>query len=336
MSVMEKEQQSALAADDENALSEEELDALREASHEDSTGHGALSAHADDGHCLYDFRDPVRVFNGCLPGLESVHDAFVTGMQRALRALLGRSVEIDVVDVALTRLGDYRNSLPAPVSVHASVVDGRDCPVFLIAEGEFVYACADTFIDGRSRVRPTRKRKFSASERRLAAMLARHVFAELTNAWASLCALKFAEPETCWSTGMGGSAHGQLMLVSRFQVDLSPGGGEFHLALPEPLFNGLRTFPGAGPCAEDSAHQWRSKFVERVNDVQMRARAVFPAVNVSVADLIALAPGDFIAINRPNTVNVMVGNRVLYSAESTTSNGFAAVKVVAPAARQRG
>ena len=69
MSVMHKEQQSALAADDENALSEEELDALREAGHEDSAGHGAFSAHADDEHCLYDFRDPVRIFNGCLPGL---------------------------------------------------------------------------------------------------------------------------------------------------------------------------------------------------------------------------------------------------------------------------
>jgi flagellar motor switch protein FliM len=135
---------------------------------------------------------------------------------------------------------------------------------------------------------------------------------------------------------MAGPDHDQLMLVSRFQVDLSPGGGEFHLALPCRLFDGLRTFPAAAPRPEDAALQWRSKFVERVNDVQMRARAVFPAVNVSVADLIALAPGDFIAINRRNKVNVMVGNRVMYSAESTTSNGFAAVKVVASAAGQRG
>ena len=69
--------------------------------------------------------------------------------------------------------------------------------------------------------------------------------------------------------------------------------------------------------------------MQRVNDVQVQARAVFPGVDVSFSELVSLAPGDFIAISRQNRVNVMVGDRVLYSAEPGTSNGLAAAMVVA-------
>ena len=44
----------------------------------------------------------------------------------------------------------------------------------------------------------------------------------------------------------------------------------------------------------------------------------------------SLAPGDFIAISRQNRVSVMVGERVLYSAEPGTSNNLAAAMIVAP------
>ena len=332
---MAEEERNPLAGQDENALSEEELDALREAGNEDDATNIAPSADSEDGHRLFDFRDPARVLNGRMPGLESVHNAFVTGMRQALRVLLGRPVEIDIGDTALTRLGDYQNSLPMPVSVHTSAVHGRDNAMFLIAEGAFVYACVDTFFGGRGGVMPNVEREFSSSERRLTSVLARHVFDELKNAWAPLCALKFAEPESSSPTSMGGLRDDQLMVVSRFQVDLLPGGGEFHLALPYGLLDGLRTYLTAGPRSEDSSRQWRSRFVQRVNDVQVQARAVFPGVKVSFSELVSLAPGDFIAISRQNRVNVMVGDRVLYSAEPGTSNGLAAAMVVA-SGEQRG
>jgi flagellar motor switch protein FliM len=315
---------------DFDADGDEELDALRDVGNEDGAKNDVGSDGDGSGHRLFDFRDPTRVLNGRMPGLESVHDAFVVGMRQALRALLGRPVEIDVGETALTRLGDYQTSLPMPVSVHSSAVQGRESSMFLIAEGSFVYACVDTFFGGRGGVVPTIEREFSSSERRLTAILSRHVFDELKNAWAPLCALNFGEPEICKPTGMGGLRDDQLMVVSRFQVDLLPGGGEFHLALPYGLLDGLRTYLTAGPRSEDSSRQWRASFVQRVTDVQVQARAVFPGVQVSFSELISLAPGDFIAISRQNRVSVMVGERVLYNAEPGTSNNLAAAMIVAP------
>ncbi len=307
-----------------SVLSEEELDALR------ATGADAGGEDRDDGaQRPYDFRDPSRVLNGRLPGLEAVHDAFAAGMRPALRSLLGRPVEVDVGETSLTRLGDYQQSLPLPVSAHGAPLQGRDQSMFLVAEGMLVYACVDAFFGGRGGVTPDTERELSPSERRLTAVLARHVFEELKNAWAPICALRFGEPQPVKPNGLGGLRDDQIMVVSRFNVDLLPGGGEFHLALSYGLLDSLRPYLTSGPRSEDANREWRTRFIERVSAVEVQARAVFPGVRVSFSELMALAPGDFIPMNRQNRVCVMVGDRVLYTAEPGTSNGLAAAKVIA-------
>lgn len=314
----------------DSVLSEEELDALR------ATGGDARAAHEPragrGGECRsYDFRDPARALNGRLPGLEKVHDAFVRGMRRALRVLLARPVEVEAGETALTRLGDYQHSLPMPVSVHAAAVQGREHSMFLVIEGALVYACVDAYFGGRGGAVPAAERELSPSEQRLTRLLAGHVFDELRGAWAPLCALKFAEPRPTRVSDPGGLREDQIMAVSRFQVDLIPGAGEFHLAMPYPLLDSLRPHLSAGPRGEDGSREWRTRFAERVHAVEVEARAVFPGVRISFAELMALQPGDFIPINRNNRVAVMVGERVLHSAEPGASNGQAAAKLVAPA-----
>jgi flagellar motor switch protein FliM len=313
-----------------SVLSEEELDALR------ATGGDARAAPAPragrGGECrAYDFRDPARALNGRLPGLEKVHDAFVRGMRKALRVLLARPVEVDAGETALTRLGDYQHSLPLPVSVHAAVVQGREHSMFLVIEGALVYACVDAFFGGRGGAVPAPERELSASERRLTGLFAGCVFEELRGAWAPLCALRFAEPQPTRVSDPGGLREDQIMAVSRFQVDLTPGSGEFHLAMPYALLDGLRPYLSAGPRGEDNAREWRARFAERVHAVELQTRAVFPGVRISFAELMALQAGDFIPISRNNRVNVMVGERVLHIAEPGASNGLAAAKLLAPA-----
>jgi flagellar motor switch protein FliM len=318
---------------EDSVLSEEELDALRATGDGDGGDDPAQDTSEPGGQRTYDFRDPSRVLNGRLPGLEAVHDAFVGGMRKVFRMLLGRVVEIETGETSLTRLGDYQHSMPLPVSVHAAAIQGREQPMFLVAEGGFVYACVDAYFGGKGSGAPALERELSASERRLTSLLAGHVFDELKNAWAPLCALNFSEPRACQAAGMGGLREDQIMVVSRFQVDLQPGAGDFHLSMPYGLLDGLRPYLSAGPRAEETSHQWRARFVEKVFSAEVEARAAFPGVQLSFSDLMSFAPGDFIPINRRNEVSVIVGERVLYMAEPGTSNGQAAAKVIARGAR---
>ena len=307
---------------EESVLSEEELDALRDA------GEAEAEPGEEGDTKTFDFRDPSRMLTSRLPGLESVHEAFAGGMQGALRGVLGRQVEIEVGETTLTRLGDYQQSLPLPVSVHAAQARGREQSVLLVADGAFVYSCVDAFFGGRGGTAPSAEREFSASERRLTGVLAGHVFQELTAAWAPLCALRFGDPQPVKSAHAVGGRDEQIMAVSRFQVDLLPGSGEFHLSMPYALLDSLRGHLTSGPRSVEASRQWRTNFSGRVADVPVDVRALFQGVRISFGELAALQVGDFIPMNAQNRVQVVVGNRSLYLAEPGTSNGLAAAKVI--------
>ena len=314
---------------EESVLSEEELDALRD------TGEGTTAPGEEGDARTFDFRDPSRMLSSRLPGLETVHQAFATGMQGALRGMLGRPVEIEVGETSLTRLGDYQQSLPLPVSVHAAPVRGREQTVLLVADGAFVYACVDAFFGGRGGSAPSTEREFSGSERRLTAVLAGHVYTELAAAWAPICALKFGDPQSVRGASAVGGREDQIMAVSRFQVDLLPGSGEFHVSMPYALLDSLRGYLSSGPRSEEASRLWRAAFSARVSDVAVDVRALFQGVRITFGELAVLQPGDFIPMNAQNRVQVVVGNRTLYHAEPGTSNGLAAAKVVERAGRGR-
>ncbi len=310
---------------DESVLSDEELAALKETN--DILGHD----DAGEGDCsLYDFRDPSRLLNGRLPGLDSVHEAFCNGMQQLLKSMLGRSVEVTPGETNLTRLGDYQRSLPLPTSIHGAVVEERKHAMYVTADGRFVYACVDAFFGGMSGAVPhALEREFSTSERRFMGMLVAGQFKELQNAWAPICALSFGEPKAIKAANLGGGRDDQIMVVSRFVTNLNPGEAEFHLVMPYALLDSLRPFLTAGPRGADVSRNWRRRFAERLINVDIDARGVFAGVRITFGELVSLAPGDFIPVSNQNKVILMVDERPLYLAEPGISNGMAAAKVVA-------
>ncbi len=312
-------------ADEEGVLSEEELAALKE------TSEPSVQQEIGPGGCsLYDFRDPSRLLNGRLPGLDSVHEGFCNGMQQLLKTMLGRSVEVSAGETNLTRLGDYQRSLPMPTSIHGSVVQDRKHSRYLTADGRFVYACVDAFFGGMSGTIPqSLEREFSTSERRFMEMLIAGQFKELQSAWAPICALSFGEPKAIKAANLGGGRDDQIMVVSRFTTNLNPGEVEFHLVMPYALLDSLRPYLTAGPRSGDVSRNWRRRFAERLTNIDIETRSVFGGVRITFGELVSLAPGDFIPVSNQSKVVLMVDERPLYQAEPGISNGMAAAKVVA-------
>jgi flagellar motor switch protein FliM len=311
-----------------SVLSDEELEALR--------GTAAGSDHDDDdgdgegeGCSLYDFRDPSRTLNGRLPGLESVHETFCNGMQQVLRQLIGRTVEVSAGETTLTRLGDYQKSLPFPTSLHSVMVEERKHPMSLCADGTFVYTCVDAFFGGVSAGgAPLSEREFSTSERRFMQMLAEQAFRELEAAWAPICELRFGEPKGMKAGGLGNGRDDQIMVVSRFQVGLNPGHGDFHVVMPYALLDALRPYLTAGPRGAETSRNWRRRFVDKLAMVDVQTHSVFGGVRITFSELVSLRAGDFIPLSNSTRVTMKVGDRPLYVAEPVAANGMAAVRIV--------
>lgn len=313
-----------------SVLSDEELEALRGTASADAEAE-ADGAEGDlgGGVSLYDFRDPSRTLNGRLPGLDSVHETFCNGMQQVLRQLLGRAVEVGAQETALTRLGDFQKSLPFPTSVHSVTVEDRKHAMTLCADGSFVYACVDAFFGGAAAGgSPLPEREFSTSERRFMQMLVQSSFRELESAWAPICALRFGDPRVMKAGGLGNGRDDQILVVSRFQVGLNPGHGDFQVVMPYALLDALRPHLTAGPRDAESSHNWRRRFVDKLAGVDVQTHAAFGGVRITFSELVSLRSGDFIPMGGGNRVTLRVGERALYTAEPVAANGMAAAKIL--------
>ena len=309
---------------EQGVLSDEELEALKE-----SNESSIYSADDDSGCSLYDFRDPSRLLNGRLPGLDSVHETFCNGMQVLLKRVIGRAVEVSSGETNLTRLGDLQRSLPVPTSIHGAGVTDRKHSMYIAADGRFVYACVDAFFGGNGGALPTSlEREFSHSERRFMDMLIVQQFQELTNAWAPICAIAFEQPRPVKAANLGAGRDDQIMVVSRFQTNLQPGDVEFALIMPYALLDSLRPYLTAGPRGSDVSRNWRARFGERLTMAEIETRSVFNNVRITFGELMSLQAGDFIPISNQNKISLMIDEHKLYIAEPGVSNGMSAAKVV--------
>lgn len=302
-------------------LSEEELEALQPAQ---------ASSGTAQGECLsYDFRDPARILNGRLPGMDSVNESFTQALEERLQRFLRRAVVVQSGETALSRQSDYLNALPMPASVQSVPLPRQESLLFITLEGALVYSGVDAYFGGAGAQMPADpEREFSASERRVTNLLTQQILAELQTAWASMCSLEFASPQ---ALNLSASANGheeQILVVTRFKVDLQPGSGEFHVALPYALLDLLRPLLNTGPRNHESNQQWISKLHKQAWQIVVDTHSLFQDVEITVGELMALQPGDFIPIPDENRVTVMVDELPLYEAEPGNSNGLAAAKIL--------
>ncbi len=319
-----KLQQGSTESGDDSAdsvLSEEELAALQE---------NQLEDERTPGTCLaYDFRNPARVLNGRLPGMDAVNESFTVAMEENLRHLAHRDVAVQSGETILSRQIDYLNTLPLPASIQSARLSNQNSTIFVVLEGALIYACVDAYFGGRGCEMPQdSEREFSASECRISNVLTQHVLDELKQSWAAMCNLDFAEPQVANLSTAGHSHDGQILVVSKFKVELNPGEGELHIALPYALLDQLRPLLNAGPRANESSLEWRRKLQRRAQQLTVVTYSLFENVSISVGELMALQAGDFIPIPEQNKVTVLVDELPLYAAEPGNSNGQAAAKIL--------
>ena len=307
--------------DDESVLSEEELEALQ-------TEHPE-SSESKDGCRVYDFRDPARILNARLPGVDALNESFTQAIEETLRRFLRRAVVVQVGETLLSRQGDYIKTLATPASVQRVGLPAQDSTILITQEGSFVYACVGAYFGGSGSETPEdSEREFSGSERRVTNLVSQHILSEFKTAWASVCTLEFTDPQAINISTPGGDHDDQVLVVTKFKVELEPGTGEFHIALPYSLLDLLRPLLSTSARPSESSQQWQYQLQQQAWNISVETYSLFKPVEITVGELMALQPGDFIPIPDQDRVSVMVDELALYEAEPGTSNELVAAKIL--------
>jgi flagellar motor switch protein FliM len=301
----------------ESAISDEEVSALLEKS-------------APSNVRPYDF-SAQRINRTQLPMLEIVCKSFADRIGPSLSALLGRDATVQFTSLESSKAGELQATLPVPASL--AVVRLKPLPglAFITVEPALLLALLDGFFGGSGRAITEPRAAIAPAALRFLALMLRTFAADLTAAWSSVTPLELelVKQETNPRLMQLGGPQ-ELMMVLKFTVEFGAHSGRIDWLLPEtllaPIRESLASDGGSAPVRKQEV--WAPALASALMDSQLETRAILAQAQISLRELVRLAPGDIIPIEPPQQVTLLAGDVPLYRGRFGVSEGRNSLKIL--------
>ena len=301
------------------AISEEEVSAL-------------LEKAPADGVRPYDFT-AQRINRTQLPMLEIVAKSFADRIGASLSALLGRDANVSFAALDSAKAGDLQAALPVPASLAVVRLKPLSGTAFVIVEPALLLTLLDGFFGGSGRSISDVQAAIAPAAQRFLALMLRSFAADWTLAWTPVAPLELelVKQETNPRLMQLGQAQ-DPMIVLKFAVEFGARSGRIDWLVPEsmlaPIREALAAEGGNAPVARKQ-EAWGPSLGTALKDAELETRAILAEAQISLGELVRLAPGDVIPIDAPQHVTLLAGEVPLYRGRFGVSQGRNALKIIA-------
>jgi flagellar motor switch protein FliM len=312
----------------EKILSQEEIDALIHGV--DSGAVTTEPAQAPDEVRAFDFRNQMRIVRGRMPTLEMVNERFARLFRVSLYNLLRRAPEIAVSPVQLKKFSEYVHTLHVPTSLNLVKVNPLRGTALLVLDPKLVFAVVDNFFGGNGRHAKIEGRDFTATEQRVIHMLLRNGFADLREAWTPIANLEIEYLQSEINPHFANIVSpSEIVVVTRFHIELDGGGGDLHVTMPYAMVEPLRDVLDAGLQSDRVEHdeRWALALREEINDAEIEMSSLLGRASLTLGDVINLKPGDIIPCDFGGQVTLLAESVPVLRGSFGLSRGQQAVKI---------
>lgn len=265
-----------------------------------------------------------------LSGLERMAERMARHLRGVLEPFARGKVQVTADRHHTERFDSWRAGLPSFTSLSLYRLRPLKGGVLVVVEPDFVTAMVDAFYGG-SGMATKRGREFTATEERLLGRLTDGAIEGVITVWQDVTALNptFVSRET-------NAAYASLVradepvVVQRFVI--TPGAGRssavsiiYPLAALRPYESQLAAKVHADHGPADG--EWRARMAQALTQVQLPVRSVLARPELTVAQLMALKPGDVIPITLAPKVPLIVANRRLAYGTIGEQEGRAALMI---------
>ncbi len=285
-------------------LSQDEIDALL---HGVNAGDVDTDSMVDDGmpH-IYDFTSQDRIVRGRMPTLEMINERFARFFRISLFNMLRRSPEITTSGVEMTKFGEYIHSLYVPTSLNMVKVKPLRGTALFVIDPKLVFILVDNFFGGEGRFHARIEgREFTLTEQRITHMMLQNAFHDMEQSWGPALKVTFDYQSTEVNPQFANIVSPtEVVVVSKFHVELDGGGGDFHVCMPYSMLEPIRELLDAGVQSDRSERddRWTEALREGMMDAMVDLICPLTTATMSLNDVIKLKPGDVIPIEMPERV----------------------------------
>lgn len=317
-------------------LSQDEIDTLL--SGVDSGDVDIESAETMTGEAiLYDLGSQDPIIRGRMPTLDMIYERFTKALGMSTFNLLRRTTEISATGVSMMKFSEYVKGLFMPTSLNMMSINPLRGTGMCVIDSKLVFAIVDNFFGGDGRYDThIEASEFTPTERRMVQLLLDLIFADLKTAWEPVMALDFKfQSDEINPQYANIVSPTEVVVVSKFKIDLEGGGGEFHIVMPVAMLEPIRELLDVGlqRDSEDVDHRWSNSLKEEMKEAVIEIGSSMGHTRLTLADVLNLNSGDVVPIEMPDLVTVRAGDVPIFRGVLGCSNGKNSVQFVAPIAR---
>lgn len=316
-------------------LSQDEIDALL---------HGVDSGRVDTepppapGEVrAFSFAEQERIVRGRMPTLEMINERFARLLRISLFNMLRRSPEIAVLGVEMIRFSEYTHALQVPTNLNLVRVKPLRGVGLFILEPRLVHTVVDNFFGGDGRLATRLEgREFTPTELRVVQLLLRQAFLDLQEAWSPVLPLDFeyvsSEVNPHFANIVSPS---EVVVVSKFRIDLDGGSGHLHLTYPWSMLEPVRQQLDAGMQSDraDKDERWSAAFRQQLENAEVELEVELARTRIALGQLLNLKPGDLIPIHMPKVLELCADGLPLFRGTLGVANDQHALQILEPVSR---
>ncbi len=313
----------------EDVLSQEEVDALLRGVGGDTEE--PAQDEVQGGIKTYEIGRQERIVRGRMPTLELVNERFARLFRIGLFNFMRKTAEISVGAVRVVKYSEFIRNLVVPTNLNLVNIKPLRGTALIVFEPTLIFQIIDNLFGGSGTVHMrVEGRDFSATEQRIIRRILDVFFQEYQKSWQSVHEIEFEYLRSEMNTQFATIATPtDVVVVTTFSVDLTPGGGDIHICIPYAMLEPIRDVIYAGVQADrqEGDNRWLTTLSRQIRTTEVGMVATLARASLSVRELLSLKAGDVIAIDMPDTVLGEVDGIDMVECQYGLTNGRYALKV---------
>jgi flagellar motor switch protein FliM len=274
---------------------------------------GGQAEHATEkrNYKLYNFRRPDKFSKDHLRALQTIHESFARQLGMVMTAYLRMTVEIDVVSVDQLTYDEFVRSMPSPMTVSILELDPLPGQVLMGYGYEVTSSVIDRMLGGPGLSEP-KARELTDIEQSLIRRVIDRAIVSLEEAWRSVMNVNvsmvgFEESYALIQV----ATPGEIVALITFEVNLgNKNSGLISLCFPYPVLEGVVSQLSAQHIFHrQQSHipfEEQEKILKKLNYAKLPVQVSLGGTTIRVKDLLDLAVGDVIRLDRLATDQLLV------------------------------
>jgi flagellar motor switch protein FliM len=274
-----------------------------------------------------------------LASIDMINERFIRLFRLGMLEVLRTSPRINPTRAQIVRFGDYLSNLKAPLSVNILRMNPLRGYAMAVIEPTVVFSSLDSFFGGFGRgvgqLPPGRL--FTPTETRIIKIILQVFFRSYKEAWGPLTTIDFEHVSSEINPQFAQIAdENDLVVATRFEAEgtASQPGGYIDMVIPymslKPIRDLLRSRVQSGDGNEESDKAWREQLNDAIQDANLLMQVVLGKLNMSLADLQSMQPGDVFHFKKSEHARIVVEDMPTFDVEVGAMGQNVAVKIVHP------